>query len=214
MSVEIRLHQPQEFNIEQWHNLQDLQFDAYARTTLSQRDPEEIDYLVMKNDFPRFLESHLDPNKEVGNRFREDQRYSSPLVAVAIDAGRNNMPVGWAYSAHNVSGSHQIFKRLSIVRNYHWLREAVVKPEYQQQGIYKRLCNGLLARGFDHQRVATYVWPEEIPFLKEKLENYGFVPKGKPTPERPIDLFGTGEMITQVRMEAPSAREVRAKLKQ
>lgn len=210
MSVEVRLHNPSELSKEQWRDIQTMQRDAYSSGTLRRRPQEEIDYIVQYDDFDRFYASHLDPNTEVGNRFNPNQSYTHPKVAVATEGDRY---VGFAYSAHNVSGRSKavrLVKQLSIVKDYLWIREIAISPEMQNKrsGIAQRLGSVLLANAFERQPVSAYIWPSEIPFLPVNLEELGFEKTG----ERQIDLYGTGELITQVRMEAPSVRKVRANL--
>lgn len=203
MSIEVKLHESFQLDQDEWRQLQSIQREAFLN--MLDRSQDEIDYLVQWDDPRRFYDSHYNPNREVGGKFNEGQSYTVPRVAVATE---NNEPVGFAYSAHNVSGStmmQRTIKRLTIVKNYLWLREVAVLPDYQRHGVAKDLGRKLLRDAIAHQPVAAYVWPGEIPYLPGVLHGYGF----RPTGERQIKLYGEDRpSIKQVRMQAQSAREV------
>lgn len=205
--AEIKLYPAKSISTSEWLDLQTLQHEAFSQTL--DRSEAEVDVLVGRDDPAGFVRSHQNPNAEVGGRFYANQAYTRPRVAVATDA---NKLVGFAYSAHNVSGSNLVVrqaKRMALKKNYLWLREVAVSPEHTRQGVAKDLGRTILSDGFPQQPVSAYIWPDEIDFLQGTLERIGFVNTG----EQPVDIFGSGEEVTQVRMQAPSAREVLANLR-
>jgi len=207
--AEIKLYDPRDLDQQDWQQLQAMARAAYGHTL--DRTPEEIDALIDWDDPVRYYWSHRDPNYEVGRRFNGNQAFSHQRVAIAMDL---NEPVGFAYSAHNVSGETEEIrarKRLSVVKNYLWLREFVVTPGYDQQrkGIATQMGRRLLRRAIPIQPVSAYIWPDEIPFLQGKLESLGFEPTG----EEPVAVYGDGsEPVRQVRMQARTAYGVLRKL--
>lgn len=99
--VEIKLYDAPSLNQAEWRQLQGISRDAFAHT-LNNRTPDEIDTLVRWDDPAGCYASHVDPNLQVGTLYNPDQSYSRPRVAVALQAGQ---PIGFAFSAHNVSGA-------------------------------------------------------------------------------------------------------------
>jgi len=207
MSQEVKLYAPSQLDRDEWRQLQALQRDAFVGVI--DRPQDDIDYLVQWYEPDRYYDAHIDPNSEVGKRFNSNQSYTHPRLAVATESRE---PVAFAYTAHNVSGSSSVdrfVKRLSVVKNYLWLREFAVKPDLQRQGVAKTLGRVLLKDAIERQPVATYVWPEEIEFLPEILSGLGFYP----TAERQVPLFGEDKpSVNQVRYQAPSVRGVLSRL--
>lgn len=203
MSQEVKLYNPSQLDRDEWRQLQSLQRDAFS--SVIDRPQEDIDFLVQWEDPNRFYDSHVDPNSEVGKRFYSSQSYTHPRLAVITESRE---PVAFAYTARNVSGSSPIkrfFKRISVVKNYLWLREFAVKPDLQRQGVAKQLGQVLLKDALGRQPIAAYVWPEEIEFLPEVLSGLGF----SPTAEREVPLFGEDKpSVNQVRYQAPSVSYV------
>jgi len=201
--AEIRVYAAPDLNQEQWRELQGISREAFSTTLNNTRTPAEIDTLIAWDDPAAFYASHVDPNSQVGKRFNADQSYSEPRVAVATEA---HQPVGFAYSANNVSGASETIRRakeLSVVKNYLWLREVAVMRDFQEQGIARELGRALLKSAKPLQPLATYIWPDEIGFLQAKLERVGFVVTG----EEEAAVFGEASTPTrQIRMQARSAR--------
>lgn len=192
-----------------WRELQTIQREAFGATL--DRSQDEIDELVDWNDPERYYKSHEDPNSEVGKRFNANQSYTGQKVAVAVEAD-SMKAIGFAYAANNVSGSteaERTAKRLSVVKNYLWLREVAVLPEHQHQGVGQFLGSMLLKYASDRQPVTAYIWPEEISFLEGVLTKLGFSATG----EQPVKIFGeTSEPVRQVRMLAPSTKALKDRL--
>ncbi len=142
---EIQIHKAASLDREEWRKLQVVQREGFkAVLSDTNRTTEEIDLLVGWDDPERYYASHADPNTEVGRGLIPNQEYTKPRVAVATHAG---VAVGFAYSAHNVSGAtihERTAKRLSVVKNYLWLREVAVSPAYQRQGLATELGKKLL----------------------------------------------------------------------
>ncbi|HSW74675.1 MAG TPA: hypothetical protein VLG16_02275 [Candidatus Saccharimonadales bacterium] len=207
--AEIRVYAAAELDQEAWRELQGISREAFSTTLADTRTLAEIDTLIAWNEPAAFYTSHVDPNSQVGGRFNADQSYSEPRVAVATEA---NQPVGFAYSANNVSGASERIRRakeLSVVKNYLWLREVAVTCDSQEQGIARELSRALLKSAKPLQPPATYIWPDEIGFLQAKLERVGFVT----TDEKEVAVFGEASTPTrQVRMQAKSARALLSRL--
>lgn len=204
---EVKIYDATDLDKGQWRQLQSIQREAF--TTTLDRTQQEIDALVGWNEPDDFYASHVDPNSEIDKRYNADQSYSKPRVAIATEASQ---PVGYAYSAHNVSGAterERSLKRLSVVKNYLWLREVAVKPEFQNQGIARKLGKTLLKDAIPLQPPTAYVWPDEIDFLQGALEKQGFVSTG----EQAVKVFGEDSSpIRQVRLQAKSAQSVLSKM--
>lgn len=207
MSLEIKLYNPSQLDRDEWKQLQSLQRDAFA--SVIDKPQEDIDFLVQWEDPNRFYDAHIDPNSEVGKRYNPNQSYTRPRIAVATESRE---PVAFAYTAHNVSGSSSVdrfVKRLSVVKNYLWLREFAVKPGLQRQGVAKQLGRVLLNDAIERQPVAAYAWPDEIDFLPDVLRRLGFSATG----ERQVLLFGENKpSVKQVRYQASSVRNVLSRL--
>ena len=207
MSQEVKLYDPSQLDRDEWRQLQLLQRDAFS--SVIDRPQEDIDYLVQWEDPNRYYDAHIDPNAEVGKRFNPNQSYTRPKIAVATEARE---PIAFAYTAHNVSGASpvdRLIKRLSVVKNYLWLREFAVRPDYQRQGVAKQLGLTVLKDAIELQPAAAYVWPDEIDFLPSVLSNLVF----SPTSERQVRLYGEDKPpVRQVRMQAPSVRSVISRL--
>lgn len=204
---EVTLYYPKDLGGEEWRQLQGIERDALS-STLARRQ-EEIDALVKWDDPVQFMNSHINPNTEVGERhIIPNQAYTYPLVAVASEHGE---PIGFAYSAHNVSGSSPFVraaKRLSVVRNYLWIGGIAVKPEHQGQDVEKDLGRTLLRGAMSLQPVATYVWPNEhkdAGFMGATLEQLGFASTGA----REVFAFGEDNSpVKEVRWQAQSVSVV------
>lgn len=203
MAIEYKLYDTLEISKDNWRDIQTVQRDSFTSTL--DRSQSEIDALVEWKDPDRFYMSHADPMNEVGQRFSEKQSFTHPKVAVATE-GKELL--GFAYSAHNTSGEteqERQKKRLSVVKNYLWLREIAVKPERQNMGVARNLGRLLLKDAIRLQPVTAYIWPEEIEFLPSILNSLGFVETG----EQQVNLFDNGnELVKQVRMQAPTVHRV------
>lgn len=202
--LEISVHNARDLCESDWYELQHISRDAFNNDL--DRPANEIDTLVSWNDRERYYQSHTNPNSEVGEAFNAGQEYRYPKVAVARETG---LTVGFAYSAHNVSGPNEMirdFKRLSIVKNYLWLREVVVHPDYRGQNIALGLCKALLSdeTTIPAQPVSTYIWPSEMPNLQPRLEGLGFKEKGTQN----VNIFGPTSSIVQKMMVAHKAQRV------
>ncbi len=207
--MKIKVFDAADLDREEWRQLQGVSREAFANTL--DRTQDEIDAAVEWGDPTLFYASHVDPNFQVNGRYNADQSFSKPRVAVATETGA---PIGFAFSAHNVSGANQrerMIKRLSVVKNYLWLREVAVAPEFQRQGIATDLGKALLRDAIPFQPPTAYIWPKEVGFLQGVLERAGFVA----TDEQGVRVFGEDStLVTQVRLQAPSARSVLKKLRQ
>lgn len=201
--AEIKVYDPTNLDSSEWRQLQGISRDALTSTL--DRTQDEIDALVAWETPDIFYASHINPNTLVGERYNANQSYTKPRVAVATEAGE---PIGFAYSAHNVSGTSEInrrVKRLTLAKNYLWLREIAVGPNFQRQGVAAEIGKALLKDALPLQPPTTYVWPDEIDFLQGALQSVGFHATG----EQDVKLFGENSApVRQVRMQAKSARAV------
>jgi GNAT superfamily N-acetyltransferase len=207
MMAEIKVYNAAALDRDEWRQMQSISREAFSSTL--DRPQDEIDALVEWDDPAIYYASHVDPNSQVGKRYNANQSYSKPRVAVATDAGES---VGFAFSAHNVSGATErdrLVKRLTVVKNYLWLREVAVKPSSQRQGVAVELGKALLKDAIPLQPPTAYVWPYEIGFLQGALERVGFSATG----EQDVKVFGEDSSpIRQVRMQAKSAHSVLSQL--
>lgn len=205
--AEIKVYNAAELDQDEWRQLQGVSREAFTSTL--DRTQTEIDALVEWSEPSAFYKSHTDPNSLVGTRYNANQSYSKPRVAVATEAGE---PVGFAFSAHNVSGAtekERLFKMLTVVKNYLWLREVAVLPGSQKKGVAVELGKALLKDAIPLQPPTAYVWPDEIDFLQGALERVGFSVTG----EHDVKVFGEDSTpVRQVRMQATSARSVLSEL--
>lgn len=198
--VSVELVDPHELDREGWRQMQGIYRDGLS--AVLDRPQSDIDAYVGWDDPESFYLSHLDPNIEVGKRYNGGQSFSRPRVAIAMDLGE---PVGFMYSANNVSGesdAERQRKQLSVVKNYRWIREVAVTPRLQRHGVAKMLGKKTLLHSIPIQPVSTYIYPELLPHLQEYLEAVGFHETG----DRPAQVFGDDrEAIRMVRMQARTA---------
>jgi len=201
---EVRVFHPAELDEQYWRALQGIAKVSLTESmTAANRDEPELDAqkLVDWDNPERYHASHLDPNTERGRRYNARQEYVSPRVAVAFnDAGQR---IGFAYTAHNVSGSYveRRAKLLMPSKRYLWLRDVVVLPEYQEDGVATGMVAGLLESPEvdERQPVSTYIWPQLMPALASTLQRHGFEDRGSTE----VHPFGTEETIEQHFMVAP-----------
>lgn len=203
MAHSIEIYRAEDLDFEYWRELQSLQREAFSSTL--RRSQSEIDTLIEWDNFAQYAASHANPNILVGGRYNPNQEYYNPKVAIATE---NNKAIGFAYSAENVSGGTELerrTKRLSVIKNYLWLREEAVHPDYQRGGLAQDMGKLLLEEAMAYQPVSTYVWPDEINFMEGMLKKYGFAVKG----ERFVTVFGDdSQPVRQVRMQADSVAAV------
>ncbi|HSX47832.1 MAG TPA: GNAT family N-acetyltransferase [Patescibacteria group bacterium] len=193
----IELHPADRISRENWLIFQSLQREAFEQT-LPSRTQVELDHLVHLNEPDRFVRSHIDPNSEVGKNFNSNQNFYSPKVAVAFEG---DIPVGFAYVTLNVSGQSKIIrlsKKYGTEHNYLWFREIAVRPEYQRQHVALKMARALLSGYDDERKLSAYVWPDEISFLAETLNELELSPTG----ENQVNIFGQdSDPIRQVRYQ-------------
>lgn len=215
--AEIKVFRAQDVAPGTWGEIQDVLHGAWDETI--NRDSAEIRHLISGGSRNcDFIESHINPNTRVGSGLYANQLFTRPRVAIAAEKGKI---VGYAYTASNVSGggspegSHneslsakvvRQAKRMSVIKNYVWVREVAVLPEFQGQGIAKLMGKTLLEKSYGIQPVSAYVWPEEDGGVSQQiLEGYGFYSTG----EEELSVFGPGtESTIQVRMQADSVKGV------
>ena len=207
--INVELSKPSDLSRSDWIINQNIAEEAFAES-LPSRTPAEIEYLINGDNPISYYDSHIDPKNEAGKRFNPGQSYSKLRIARAFVDGKL---AGWGYAADNTSGRNEMIreaKKLSVVKNYLWLREVVVKPEFMKQGVAKEIGRTLLQDAIERQPVTGYMWPDEnSPFMSQVAEKLGFVPTG----EREVPIFGPNtRMARQVRMQAPSVKSVLARL--
>jgi len=205
--VHVELVDAHEIDRAGWRQLQEIYRDGLASTL--DRPQDDIDTYVGWDDPEGFYLSHLDPNTEVGKRYNGGQSFSRPRVAIAMALGE---PVGFMYSANNVSGetaAERRRKQLTVVKNYKWIREVAVAPQMQRRGVAKMLGQKTLLHALPIQPVSAYIYPELMPHLQETLEAFGFSETG----DQMVQAFGeASDPVTLRRMMAQSAYGVLARM--
>ena len=209
----VEVHDPDFFSRSDWMLLQNISRTA-NQDAIYGRTPEEIDRYLGVDDFDRFYDSHLNPNKEVGKRYLPDQEYTDPRVAVVV--AEHGEIVSWSYGADNVSGADEAIrakKRLTVIKNHFWLRESATLPEFQEMGFASDTIEALTAEKNPLQDVRTYIYPREMPYLLDPLRGIGFRIIGVRAEVNP-NPFGEGTAPTEMfAMRALSARLVSRKLR-
>jgi hypothetical protein len=210
--TEVKIYDPYEIDNDEWHDLQQLARTAFTADLSDSRSQAEINELVGWSEPDRYISSHLDPNTERGRRYNDAQDFRDPRVAVAK---LGSELVGFGYIASNVSGETEEardHKYRTIVKRYAWIREVVVAPDHRQKQIATRLGAALLSDKTINalQPVSTYVWPDEMPWVKQTLSHLGFEATGT-VEDHP---FGETAAPTQLtRMQARTAFGVARRLK-
>ncbi len=207
MNVEI--HKPEDLGRNQWRDLQKVARSAFIDGSL--RDLSEIDHFLQWDNPELYYQTHINPNILVGDGLREDQEFHHLRVAIAVEEGK---PIGFATSAHNVSGESEkqraLKRRLPFLKkNYVWMREIAVVPAHQRQGTAKALGHKLLSQSLRTHPITAYVWPEENMGLYDLLKSFGFEDTGR---ER-LKVFGEDtQPVVQARMQARSVDVIKKKL--
>jgi GNAT superfamily N-acetyltransferase len=141
---------------------------------------------------------------------RKSQSYSQALAAVAFEG---DYPVGFAYTADNVSGGNMLVraaKRRSVEGRYTTFRELAVRPDYQGRGIAHALGYLSLTRRNPEQKVTAYAW-QELERPMGILHAWGMTEK--PVKAEPVRPLGeTAREAQMYRLEAPSTRLVLGKI--
>jgi|GEM_PF-1832845 len=217
--IEVKLQHPEELSRDDWAECQVLLAETYLGTLLVPTESGERRLMTAKEarkmtglENPvRFYESHIDPNREVGKSFYDDQDYRQMQVARTYVDGNF---AGYGYTADNVSGKSEFgrnIKRLVPAKNYFWVRELVTSPEYHELGVATETIKAPLQAATSPKQIVThYDWPEMQPaFINDKLQELGF----RDTGQKPVDLFETGEKnVVMVRQEGPTVERLLARL--
>jgi GNAT superfamily N-acetyltransferase len=201
--IKVELMSTRALGADDWLEAQAVYRDGVG-VSMAGRSPEELDYFVGLAEPERFVESHRDPNSEVGQRFGENQSFSEPIVALATEGSDI---IGYAYAANNVSGTpeEQERKRLIVIKNYFWIREVAVKPDFQAAGLARQMSRVLLEDARAGQPAATYMYPKEEEFMYNILTRHHF----HKTDEAKLLVFGEGSPVAlRYRMQARFASSV------
>ncbi len=146
------------YGYERWKCLKDLAQKGF-RQSLPNRTKEEVDHLLSAQSVDIFRESRQRPTRAArrSDHMRSSWFYS-PTMTIAYDGSH---PVGYAFAAHNISGNpfEALAKRL-ITRSYVNIRELVVDPEYQGNGIAETLGYLSVANQGSALPVTAYVYDE------------------------------------------------------
>jgi GNAT superfamily N-acetyltransferase len=197
---------------EDWPDVVELRHEAYA-AALPDRSEEDISYLSQREDVVGFFASCLNP-RDAANAGRSyaEQAFANPVVAKAYDS--NGEVVGFGYAADNVSGrfaSERWLKMRSTSMRYAWLREIVVHPDVQHQGIGTALGALMLDNFDERQPVSAYTW-EENPAGIRFAQSVGLTPARNEqglVPRTVVRPFGPGARAAQqARWEASSVGQV------
>lgn len=175
--------------------------------TSHQRSQTEIDHFVKLHDTARYRDTRRNPQLLVGNEFADNQSFSRPSLITAQAEGRI---VGHLYVADNVSGETekiQAKKRLLRTRNYRFIREAVVIPEFQHRGIVLAMAHLALKGAQIGQPFSAYAWPLE----NNEVSGLLSLPGITRTNMGPVQPFGPPEISApaeQHRYQHRSARRL------
>lgn len=192
--------------------MQELTRTAFRVDLIGQRSEDEIDELVGWDNPGRYVDSHLDPNSERGERYNANQDFRDPRIAIAK---QNNDLVGFGYIASNVSGETpetRDHKYRTLIKRYAWIREVVVDPKYRRQQVATELGAALLSDKTISplQPVSTYIWPEVFPQHQSVLERLGFTATGS-VEDHPFGEANNPTALT--RMQARSVYGVSRRLR-
>lgn len=193
-----------------WARLRDIAVRAFSDSLQDTRNPEEVEALL-GGDTATYIDSRRDPASLIGSVWHGNMDIHGSRLLVAYDEPDNCRPVGYLLSANNVSGETRLsrsLKRLSVVKNYHWIREVVVDPPYQRRGIGMQLLYDSFAglTALPWQPGSAYAWPEENPQADSFLRKAGFE---RGPDEELAGVFGEGsEPVRQARYQAKSAAAV------
>lgn len=177
------------------------------KAEMPNRGPEEIEHVMGGRE--DLLERLADPSLDKG--LLPNQSFQDPVLTVAFaDADKSSMRiVGYSFAADAASGSSEQLRRakqLSIVKNYRWLKIVAVLPDFQGRGIGSILSAAQFAKATILQPASAYTRPSEGSAGTRLVESLGTVETAED--RRPVDMFGTGEMVEQRRYEAKSAKRI------
>jgi len=213
--IDVKLQNPLELSREDWIECQNIALDAYRATLLTpdgaQISENALRFMNSIEDPERYARSHRDPNTEVGKLFGEDQDFKNMHVARTYV---NGVIAGFGYSADNVSGGSELVrnvKRRFPMKNYFWVRELLVLPEFLREGVATETAKSLLGSATSPQQTVThYDWPELQPnYVNDKITQLGF----ETEPMKKVELFGPGTTeVMQVRRSGLTVEKLLASL--
>lgn len=173
MSVNINVFPANEIYPTEWLELMDLARTAGASE--QNRNDTELSASLGLHDAEHFVKAHRDPNIDSGN-FSPLRMFFSPRLALATDGKEK---IGYAYSADYVVGDKSYVRDLRYASFFGRLldmREVVVRPDYQRQGIGTALTRILLEKAYGVQPVSTAITSGEVLKFYHKLSGLGFRP--------------------------------------
>ncbi len=171
------------------------------------RTSEQVDHFVRWNDPEGYMQSLIDPNRDVGGRIRAGNELWGSKVIVAREVGGSAV-VGTLFAAQNVSGPlhERLIKRYgpNPSKRFLWISMIAVYPEYQNQGVARSMLSVLLEAANPNQPVAAY--PDALNTgVIDWLSRLGF----RETDRSPVDRYGTGKKdVEQIRMQADKVSSV------
>lgn len=133
---------------------------AYAEVRAPVRTQEEVGFFVKIRQPQYYRDTRRNPNLLVGKEFNADQSFSRPSLIIARDGGDI---VGHLYVADNVSGATEKIreqKRNGRLHKHRFIREVVVRPEYQHRGIALAMAHLALKGAMFGQPASAYAYPE------------------------------------------------------
>lgn len=138
--LQFRIVSPEKMTATQWTDVQYLRRAAYT-AALPGRTQAEIEYLTQWEDTTDFSASCIDPQLAVRQgRLAPHQEFSEFRAqrVVTVRAQEGSEILGFAYTAEKIPGKSALTRRLKThvpQLRHAWLREVVVLPEHQGQGI-------------------------------------------------------------------------------
>jgi len=150
---------------------------------------------------------------DVGRRYREVAEHG--VVSLALDDETDNQVVGFLLAQDEVSGNiaARALKRMRYPdKIYAWLMQINVAPEYQGQGIGKRLLKTGLETFRPEQIPTAYIF-DENKLVWDAARRLGFDLSPPEQEPREMDYFGKAHPpVMQYRFAADSVEAVLEKL--
>lgn len=206
--LRFEIRDPGDIDDDTYHQIHDLERDAYQATLRNLRSPLEIDRFVHWKQFGIYRDLKRDPNLAVdlgliypNNNFRNAQM---------VTAYEGDQPVGFVYVADNVSGRNMLVRAAKWhvpEKQYAAFRDIVVHPDLGHHGIGHVLGYLALDQKHDDQTTTAYVYPDDFVNMERSLRKVGF----EVTDEGGAAPFDEQERVRMLRM-AGLVREIKANL--
>ncbi len=203
---------PEDLEIEHWQQIQSIAKLAFT-ASFGRVDEAGIDHLLHIGDVERFRDGRIDPQVDVADGRLNNGEFSFIRIALALNGEEI---VGETLVADNTSGPSEFIRHTKMrispslpipkfgQRRYAWIRETVVRPDFQHRGIAHTLGYRALHTRHPRQPVSTYEWDATYKD-SERLESLGF----KFTGGNLRKPFGNDQEVYQSRFQAKRAGRVK-----